>query len=80
MAYFSNSSEGAEFDEQCSICKYGEEPCPIFAVQMLYNYDACNNEVATKILEELVRQDGTCAMFETFRKDLYIDAKNLKLF
>ena len=79
MAYFSNGTEGAVFDEQCSICKYGEEACPIAWVQGFYNYDACNNEVATKILDELVKQDGTCIMFETFRKDFYVDAKNLKL-
>jgi hypothetical protein len=37
-------------------------------VQGLYNYDACNNEVATKILDELVKQDGTCTM-KKFMKD-----------
>ena len=34
MAYFSNGSEGQCFDEQCAICKYGESPCPIAAIQM----------------------------------------------
>ena len=55
MAYFSNSTEGSVFDYQCSLCKYGEEPCPIAAVQSIYNYDACNNEIATK--------------FKAFKKD-----------
>ncbi len=71
MAYFANSSEGECFDSQCSICKYGEDPCPIAYVQMTYNYDACNNEVATKILNDLVSEGGLCQMFKEFKKDLF---------
>ena len=66
MAYFSNSTEGAPFDEQCSRCRFGQEPCPIALVQMLFNYDACNNKVATDILGGLVKNDGTCMMLKTF--------------
>ena len=80
MAYFSNGTEGMVFDEQCLVCKYGEDACPIAYVQQMFNYDACNNEVATKILDYLVKPDGTCMMFQVFRKDFYVDAKNLKLF
>lgn len=80
MAYFSNGSEGMCFDEQCSKCKYGEFPCPIALVQMRYNYDAVNNEVATKILNDLVKNDGTCTMFDMARKDFFIDANQLNLF
>lgn len=69
MAYFSNGTEGEVFEEQCCRCKYGREPCPIYQVQVFYNYDACNNEVATKILNHLVEDDGTCAMFEAFKSD-----------
>ena len=72
MAYFSNGSEGAVFDEQCSMCKYGDRPCPIFWVQMEYNYDACNNETARKILNDLVKDDGTCEMFKAFKEDFQI--------
>lgn len=64
MAYFPNGSSGEVFDEQCGRCRYGEQFCPIWAVQNIYNYDACNNEVATKILNDLVKNDGTCAMFK----------------
>jgi formate hydrogenlyase subunit 6/NADH:ubiquinone oxidoreductase subunit I len=63
MAYFSNGTEGMVFDHQCSLCRYGEEACPIMAVQMDYNYEACNNPVARKILDYLVANDGTCAMW-----------------
>lgn len=73
MAYFSNGTEGMVFDEQCSLCKYGEKPCPIALVQMEYNYDACNNDVARKILDTLVKDDGTCMMYEEFKSDFAKD-------
>ena len=69
MAYFPNGCAGEVFDEQCCKCRYGEKPCPIAYVQMAYNYPACNNEVARKILDFLVKDDGTCEMFKTFQKD-----------
>ena len=79
MAYFSNGSEGMCFDQQCSICKYGEDPCPIAWVQHEYNYEACNNKTARAILDYLIRNDGVCAMFIMFKKDLHIDARQSKL-
>lgn len=69
MAYFSNGTEGMTFDHQCSLCKYGEEYCPIAFVQFNYNYDAVNNEIATKILNDLVENNGTCIMYKTFERD-----------
>lgn len=69
MAYFANGTEGMAFDEQCTYCKYGEDACPIYFVQSFYNYDACNNKVATKILNHLVSNKGKCWMFDTFKKD-----------
>lgn len=81
MAYFSNSGDGESFDEQCTKCKYGDKPCPIAFVQMQYNYDACNNPVASQILEALVKNDGTCTMYKTFEKDFYAnDPAQGKLF
>ena len=73
MAYFSNSSDGAVFDEQCSKCKYGQDSCPIANAQFLYNYDACNNKVATDILNTIVNENGICQMRDTFKKDLATD-------
>ena len=64
MAYFPNSTAGEVFYAQCAKCRYGESPCPIALAQMNFNYDACNNEVATKILDSLVSNDGDCAMFK----------------
>lgn len=80
MAYFSNGREGECFSKQCSICKYGEKSCPIALVQCDFNYDACNNEIATKILDLLVTNNGTCMMFYMFKKDFCDNGeKNLKL-
>lgn len=79
MAYFSNGTEGGCFDEQCLRCKYGQDPCPIAWVQKNYNYDACNNEVARKILDELIKDDGTCTMFERFRNDFEITGEQQEL-
>ena len=69
MAYFSNGNEGMLFDEQCAKCRYGQEPCPINLAQTLYNYDAVNNDTASQILMEFVKNDGTCIMYEMFSKD-----------
>lgn len=69
MAYFSNGTEGMVFDYQCSLCKYGDKSCPIAFVQLEYNYDACNNEVARKILDTLVANNGECSMFREFKSD-----------
>lgn len=73
MAYFANGSEEAVFDQECSNCKYGEDACPIALVQMTYNYDACNNKTARAILNDLVKDDGTCEMKKVFSKDLKSD-------
>jgi hypothetical protein len=72
MAYFANGSEGEVFEQQCENCRYGQKPCPIANVQILYNYDAANNEVATEILNSLVSQDGKCSMLNTFYNDFAI--------
>lgn len=66
MAYFPNGSAGECFDRQCFKCILDGEPCPISFVQVMFNYDACNNEVATDILNSLVDDDGTCRMFKQF--------------
>jgi hypothetical protein len=77
MAYFSNGSEGDCFYEQCMKCKYGQYPCPIAFLQMEFNYDQLKDTTGTarKMLDALVRQDGTCTMFETFKADLRTDNK-----
>jgi hypothetical protein len=80
MAYFANGTDGSVFDEQCSKCKYGDKPCPIAATQILHGYESCNNKQARQILDELVKDDGTCTMWKTFRQDFEINPNQLDLF
>lgn len=82
MAYFSNGSEGMVFDDQCGKCKLGKAPCPIAWVQMEYNYDQHKDTtgIATKILDSLVKPNGTCEMFVLLKSDLEIDPNQLNLF
>ncbi|MHA2101448.1 MAG: hypothetical protein ACW99A_22565 [Candidatus Kariarchaeaceae archaeon] len=80
MAYFPNGTAGMVFDEQCCKCKYGELPCPVAWVQSNYNYEAVNNKTATKILDELVKNDGTCMVWEMMQKDIGRDDETLDLF
>ena len=81
MAYFSNGSEGMVFDSQCQRCKYGQKPCPIAWVQMDANYDQHKDTsgTATKILDALVKNDGTCTVFEMAKLDFEIDPNQLQL-
>ena len=73
MAYFSNGSDGMAFNGECQQCKFGQEPCPIAAVQLLFNYDSVNNNLATNILKMLVHDDGECTMLRRFWSDLHIE-------
>ncbi len=79
MAYFSNGSEGMVFDDQCAKCKYGKMPCPIAFIQVDSNYDQIGNELATKIMTQLVSNDGTCQMWLMCRKDFEINPNQLEL-
>ncbi len=82
MAYFSNGSEGVVFDDQCARCKFGKSPCPIAFVQMDANYDQHKDTSGTakKILDHLVSDDGTCAVYEMAKQDFAIDPDQLDLF
>ena len=68
MAYFANGQDGSYFEEECSSCKYGQEACPIAFVQFEYNYEACNNEIASKILDKLVSDNAECSMKKLIEK------------
>jgi len=60
MAYFSNGTEGEALDNECSDCILGDlrvGVCPVFYAQIEYNYEACNNPLARKILNRLVKQN-----------------------
>lgn len=69
MAYFSNGSEGMEFEESvCSACQR-EGDCPVWDMHMLYNDDGANNK--DSLLHKMipVDEDGfsrTCNFFKQF--------------
>jgi hypothetical protein len=81
MAYFSNGTEGMAFDDQCARCKFGKHPCPIAFVQIDANYDQHKDVSGTarKILDHLVKDDGTCTVYEMAKQDFAIDPDQLAL-
>jgi DNA-directed RNA polymerase subunit RPC12/RpoP len=62
MAYFPNSTAGMIFDEQCCNCPFGDEPCEIALMQMVFNYDQLKdgNDDLRRSLTLLVDDDGIC--------------------
>lgn len=64
MVYFSNGSEGMILDEQCAECPYGEDPCPVYAVQCNSNYDQCDNKKLEEAMNILINEKGICQMRE----------------
>ena len=62
MAYFSNSSEGAYFDEQCSTCPLFQLQCPVAQAQILWNYDQVGNDLAVQIMNNYVNESGKCKL------------------
>jgi hypothetical protein len=47
-------------------------------IPVTYNYKQIGNDIAGEILNNLIKPDGTCEMFETFKKDFELteDEKN----
>ena len=68
MAYFANGTEGLELDYQCINCLLGEQPCPIFQVQMEHNYSQIGNPEAVSIMNKLVNEEGICQMRNLINK------------
>ena len=43
MGYFSNGTEGMDWErDNCISCVHGED-CAVLAAHLLHNYDECNN-------------------------------------
>lgn len=66
MAYFPNATAGDILEQQCADCPLGdgieEESCPILLVQLLYNYDQCDNKKLAEAMNCLINEDGICQM------------------
>ena len=70
MVYFPNGTSGMILDEQCSECPVGEDACPIYAVQAVYNYDQLKD--GQKNLKDamtmLIDGKGVCQMREALKR------------
>lgn len=45
MVYFSNHSESGVLEAQCAECRLSsDDACPVFGVQIHYNYDQIGND------------------------------------
>jgi hypothetical protein len=64
MAYFANGVEGEYLEAQCRACPYGEQSCPIYAVQSIYNYEQTDNEKLREAMSVLVSPVGNCQMLK----------------
>ncbi len=69
MAYFSNGSEGMDYEEQyCSKCVHCDG-CPVMDAHLLFAYELCNDKKnpGKIILDMLIPQNrhyaGECSMF-----------------
>lgn len=80
MAYFSNSSEGFYFDNQCMHCKL-YEGCPIAFVQQSYNYKQHKHKIVKDILDSLVSNVSGCLLYNENKNKLFTDFNdNMDLF
>jgi hypothetical protein len=75
MAYFSNGAEGIVLDNQCAVCPVGRQPdlpCPVFLVQLAYNYQQVDEgqDKLRDCLTCLVDEQGTCLMKKAIEKTL----------
>ncbi len=65
MGYFSNGSEGMDYEiEYCEKCVH-YEGCPVLTLHFFHNYAECNNK--DSFLHVLIPRDGIynakCTMF-----------------
>lgn len=74
MAYFSNGTEGMDFENNvCGNCRHGESEdeshvCPVMHIHAMFNYEQWGNAKLNQVLEMLVPRDTDgfsrkCEMF-----------------
>lgn len=72
MAYFSNGTEGIDYQEKyCRLCIHDiDSQCPVIMLHLLWNYEAVNDKVKSLALNTLIPVDGIenkqCKMFHPF--------------
>lgn len=71
MAYFPNGTAGDVLEQQCETCLQGvndELLCPVYLVQLQYNYEQSGNKQLEACLQDLIDQAGTCQMKQAIQK------------
>lgn len=80
MAYFSSSSEGADYEEQwCVKCvHYGDDGCgcPILNLHTRHNYDEVEKKYSFLHvlipIDEITRENKQCTMFYSIKQEAEI--------
>lgn len=74
MGYFSNGSEGEEYESKwCDRCIHASAGCAVWLAHMEFNYDQCKNKEIEKILNIFIpiSKDGLsnlkCRMFKALK-------------
>ena len=65
MAYFPNGAAGSVLEDQCGECLHGRDDsvmCPVYFVQITFNYSQNGNTDLEKCLNWLVDEEGDCRM------------------
>lgn len=70
MAYYPNASSSGKLESQCDNCVFGDKACPIFAAQIIFNYEVCNDTKGRAVLDSIVSDEHGCMMFHEFGKEL----------
>jgi len=70
MVYFPNGTSGMILDEQCFECPVGEDCCPIYLVQQMFNYDQLKkgNKQLKEAMNMLIDGKGKCQMREALKR------------
>lgn len=82
MGYFSNGAQGMDYEAQyCDHCIHQDDPCVIWGLHLIHNYDECNNKKS--LLHSLIPMDKKgwnmeCLMFKP-KKEIDRDVENSKL-
>ena len=67
MGYFSNGSEGMDYQEHyCSKCVHDEkQSCPVWLLHLLHNYEECNkpDSFLHVLIPRTKTGNGQCALF-----------------
>ncbi len=85
MAYFQNGTESEMLDAECKTCALGNDTCPVYLAQCLFNSDQMREgqERIMQLLHLLIDDDGICQvkrLLENSRGDPQQEEKENRAF